>query len=217
MKLIMVAAVLIIVLILVIVYTQMENLRLSFCQNNWTYEGTFLGKDNFSMYCREYCIKDYDTTNYKIEINDTENLVKNHCFCDINKCGSDVLNYSALEKAGEYDYGSDFAIQRAYNVSLTEVEAYIMNVGTGDIVLSKLSAYAGSFKDGATYGDEPKFITNIDGTRSNDILLPGEWAIFNVVGIDDPCGKFLKIILNSDALHEAGSIISCQNNVKRHD
>jgi hypothetical protein len=131
-----------------------------------------------------------------------------------------VLNYSTLEtvQGKDYDYGSNFAIQRAYNVSLTEVEAYIMNTGTGNITLSKLSAYTGSVRmDGTTYDEEPKFITNIDGTKSNEILMPGEWAIFNVVGIKNPCGKFLKIILNSDALYQAGDIIFCQNSVKRHD
>jgi len=219
MKLLWLVVVLIFIVAFIVGYTQKENLQVLFCQQNWTYEGTFLGKDNFSTYCREYCIKDYDTTNYKMEINGTENLVKNHCFCDINKCGNDILNYSILEKSQgiDYDYGSEFVIQRAYNVSLTEIEAYIMNTGTGNITLSKLSAYTGSFKDGTTYGEEPKFITNIDGSRSNEVLLPGEWAIFNVVGVTSPCGKFLKIILNSDALHVAGDIIFCQNTVRRHD
>jgi hypothetical protein len=216
MKSLRLVAVLILIAVFIIAYIQMKNFWLHSCEGNWTYEGTFIGKDNFSMYCREYCIKDYNETNYKIEINGTENLVKNYCFCDVNKCGSDIINYSTLGKAGEYDYGSGFAIQRAYNVSLTEVEAYIMNTGTGNITLSKLSAYAGTFKDGTTYGEEPKFITNIDGSQNNEVLLPGEWAIFNVEGIDNPCDKLLKIILNSDALHEAASTITCQNTIKRH-
>ena len=96
---------------------------------------------------------------------------------------------SISESAGETVTGSstaiatNFKIEAATNTTATTVATAIRNTGTQNINMTKISAYVSD---------------SLQTTQGNTgILVPGNVSVFNVTNVNNPCGKILRITIET--------------------
>ena len=93
---------------------------------------------------------------------------------------------------------TQFRVEFARNVQ-NVIKVGIRNTGNeGNIYLEKIKVYVDT---------EAKTITNIVGMKSNVTIEPVEAATFDVIGVNNPCNKLIKIVLSSGL--EDGRRVSC--------